>query len=86
MQYCCSLIHGLRLNDTVRFEKLCKERELRVGGRKDEVVIGNNSNSGLASTMGTFIMIYGFAISLLVSSGSMNIAPRMTTVSNKAAM
>lgn len=82
-------------------KKLCKERGLRVGGRKDEVVIrlmeydevlsggaaprataipqvlpggavarmqqqptqfvvvGNSGNSGLASTMGTFIMIYG---------------------------
>ena len=84
-------------------KKLCKERGLKVGGRKDEVVIrlmeydealtggvapaataipqaipmqtaggmavtpqgtqfvivGNNSNSGLASTMGTFILIYG---------------------------
>lgn len=83
-------------------KKLCKERGLRVSGRKDEVVIrlmeydealtggaapavtspevfpvhpaggiavtpqgtqfvivGNNNNSGLASTMGTFILIYG---------------------------
>ncbi|MED5497050.1 MAG: SAP domain-containing protein, partial [Candidatus Thermoplasmatota archaeon] len=84
-------------------KKLCKERGLKVGGRKDEVVIrlmeydealagsdaptarvipqvtpmhtaggmavtpqgtqfvivGNNSNSGLASTMGTLILIYG---------------------------
>ena len=84
-------------------KKLCKERGLKVGGRKDEVVIrlmeydealtgrvapaataipqvipmhtaggmavtpqgtqfvilGNNSNSGLASTFGTFILIYG---------------------------
>ncbi len=75
-------------------KKLCKERGLKVGGKKDEVVIrlmeydenlnpnlspvamnsgiaaspqqatqfvivGNNSNSGLASTMGTFILIYG---------------------------
>lgn len=82
-------------------KKMCKERGLRVGGRKDEVVIrlmeydedlggsvaprataipqvvpggaiavspqqatqfvviGNDNNSGLASTMGTFIMIYG---------------------------
>lgn len=82
-------------------KKLCKERGLRVGGLKDEVVIrlmeydedlgggaapratvipqvlpggaaavmpqqptqfvvvGNDGSSGLASTMGTFIMIYG---------------------------
>lgn len=84
-------------------KKLCKERGLRVGGRKDEVVIrlmeydevlggaapqarvipqvgtipvsgsigvspqqatqfvivGNNNSSGLASTMGSFILIYG---------------------------
>ncbi|MDP6865723.1 MAG: SAP domain-containing protein [Candidatus Poseidoniaceae archaeon] len=86
-------------------KKLCKSRGLRVGGRKDEVIIrlmeydevlstgaapganafpqvipghtgggvavlpqqqatqfvivGNNNSSGLASTMGTFILIYG---------------------------